>query len=78
MNRPVKGHASIIMRTAPAVEEAVRHLADLGHTQLAYVGGPQASWAATERRDTVRRSNTTTGLTVHEVAVGTADLRSRG
>ena len=70
VNRPVKGHASIIMRTAPAVEEAVRHLALLGHTQLAYVGGPMASWAATERRDAVRRSSTATGLSVHEVAVG--------
>ena len=57
VNRPVQGHASIIMRTAPAVEEAVRHLAALGHTQLAYVGGPKASWAATERRDAVRRSS---------------------
>ena len=57
VNRPVKGHASIIMRTAPAVEEAVRHLASLGHTDLAYVGGPKASWAATERRDAIRRSS---------------------
>ncbi len=70
VNRPVKGHTSIIMRTAPAVEEAVRHLASLGHTELAYVGGPKASWAATERRDAIRRSSTATGLTVHEVAVG--------
>lgn len=70
VNRPVKGHASIIMRTAPAIEEAVHHLATLGHTQLAYVGGPKASWAATERRDAVRRASRATGLTVHEVAVG--------
>ena len=70
VNRPVKGHASIIMRTAPAVEEAVRHLASLGHSDLAYVGGPKASWAATERRDAIRRSSAATGLTVHEVAVG--------
>ena len=70
VNRPVKGHASIVMRTAPAIEEAVRHLAAFGHTHLAYVGGPKASWAATERRDAVRRSSRATGLTVHEVAVG--------
>ena len=70
VNRPVKGHASIVMRTAPAFEEAVRHLASVGHTHLAYVGGPKASWAATERRDAVRRSSAATGLTVQEVAVG--------
>jgi LacI family transcriptional regulator len=70
VNRPVKGHASIVMRTAPAFEEAVRHLASFGHAHLAYVGGPKASWAATERRDAVRRSTEATGLSLTEVAVG--------
>jgi DNA-binding LacI/PurR family transcriptional regulator len=70
VNRPVTGHTSIVMRTAPAFEEAVRHLAGFGHVALAYVGGPKASWAATERRDAVRRSSEATGLTVREVAVG--------
>jgi len=71
VQRPVKGHPSILMRAADAVDEAVRHLADLGHRTLAYLGGPTASWAAAERRDAVRKAAEATGLDVHEVAVST-------
>jgi DNA-binding LacI/PurR family transcriptional regulator len=60
----------VVMRTAPAVEEAVRHLASLGHVDLAYLGGPRASWAAGERRDAVRRTAKATGLAVTEIDIG--------
>ena len=33
-------------RTAPAVTDALAHLSGLGHTRLAYLGGPAGSWAA--------------------------------
>jgi DNA-binding LacI/PurR family transcriptional regulator len=69
VQRPVKGHTSILMRAAGAVDEAVRHLADLGHTSIAYLGGPKASWAAAERRDAVRRAGSSSGIEVHELPV---------
>jgi LacI family transcriptional regulator len=56
VNRPVRQHASILLRTAPAVAEAVVHLAGLGHRRLAYLGGPRGSWAASERRKAVQQS----------------------
>lgn len=71
VNRPVRGHPSIVMRTAAAVGEAVRHLASLGHTEAVYLGGPASSWAAGERGNAVRRTGAAAGLTVHEVAVAT-------
>jgi LacI family transcriptional regulator len=69
VNRPVREHASILLRTAPAVFDALRHLADLGHTRLAYLGGPGGSWAAGERRAAVRSTSRTNGLEVVELAV---------
>jgi LacI family transcriptional regulator len=71
VNRPVRERASVLLRTAPAVGEALRHLASLGHTRLAYLGGPHGSWAAGERRDAVRRTSRTTGMGVVELAVAT-------
>jgi DNA-binding LacI/PurR family transcriptional regulator len=70
VNRPVRGRSSVLMRAAPALAEAVRHLGTLGHHDLAYLGGPKASWAATERRDAMRRTARAEGLTVREIAVG--------
>jgi DNA-binding LacI/PurR family transcriptional regulator len=69
VNRPVSQHASILLRTAPAVADALQHLAGLGHTRLAYLGGPSGSWAAGERRTAVRHTGATSGLDVVELAV---------
>jgi LacI family transcriptional regulator len=69
VNRPVREHASILLRTAPAVADALGHLAALGHTRLAYLGGPSGSWAAGERRTAVRRSSRTSGMHVAELTV---------
>jgi DNA-binding LacI/PurR family transcriptional regulator len=70
VNRPVPEHASILLRTAPAVADALAHLAGLGHARLAYLGGPSGSWAAGERRSAVRRAGAAAGIEVVELAVG--------
>jgi LacI family transcriptional regulator len=69
VNRPVRQHASVLLRTAPAVGNALHHLADLGHRRLAYLGGPSGSWAASERRSAVRRTGQIGGMDVVEVTV---------
>ncbi len=61
VNRPVREHGSILLRTAPAVHEAVRLLVDLGHKDLAYLGGPSGSWAAGERLTAIRRASRAAG-----------------
>jgi LacI family transcriptional regulator len=70
VNRPVPEHASILLRTAPAVTDALAHLSGLGHTRLAYLGGPSGSWAAGERRSAVRHSGRTSAMEVLEFTVG--------
>ena len=69
VNRPVPEHASILLRTAPAVNDALAHLSELGHTRLAYLGGPSGSWAAGERRSAVRHSGRTNKIDVLELPV---------
>ncbi len=69
VNRPVPEHASILLRTAPAVADALAHLSGLGHVRVAYLGGPRKSWAAGERRTAVRRAGRAAGIDVVELAV---------
>ena len=62
VQRPVRGHPSVLLRSAPAVHEALLHLASLGHRDLAFLGGPTGSWAAGERRAAVRKESEAAGL----------------
>jgi DNA-binding LacI/PurR family transcriptional regulator len=71
VNRPVRDRASILLRTAPAVGEALHHLAALGHARVAYLGGPPGSWAAGERRNAVRRTSAAIGIDVVELVAET-------
>lgn len=64
VNRPAKGRPSVSMRSGPAAIDAMRHLAELGHERLVYVGGPKGAWAATERRDAVVRTGPKVGIDV--------------
>lgn len=71
VNRPAQDHGSVLLRTAPAMGQALRHLAALGHTKMVYLVGPKSSWAATERRDAVRRTSRKVGIEIVEIAVET-------
>ena len=64
VNRPVAKYGSVLLRSAPAVHEAMLHLAALGHRRLAFLGGPSGSWAATERRAAVRKTGAGSDLEV--------------
>ena len=69
VNRPVAGQASVLMRTATAMTDALQHLATFGHTRVAYLAGPARSWAAGERRAAVRKTGRARGITVVDVDV---------
>lgn len=74
VNRPAAGRASVVMRSAVAAGDALRHLAGLGHSRLVYVGGPKGSWAAGERRDAVRRTGRANGIDVEVVEAAAPTL----
>ena len=44
LNRSIRGVKSIIGNVQTGMEEAVNHLAQLGHTDVTYISGPQTSW----------------------------------
>jgi LacI family transcriptional regulator len=50
VNRAVDGVPAVLMDLASGARQAVNHLVDLGHEQLAYVGGPAVSWTNRELR----------------------------
>ncbi|MCV9995272.1 substrate-binding domain-containing protein [Paeniglutamicibacter sp. ZC-3] len=45
MNRGVSGVASVVTDNQRGVLRAVEHLRQLGHRDIAYMAGPEASWA---------------------------------
>jgi DNA-binding LacI/PurR family transcriptional regulator len=69
VNRRVTGRAAVLLRAAAATDDALRHLASLGHKRLAYLAGPKGSWAAQERRAAVRRTSGAVGMSVAEIDV---------
>jgi LacI family transcriptional regulator len=54
INRDVPSVPRVLVATAPAVRQAVEHLAELGHRQVAYLAGPQRSWSNLERLTAAR------------------------
>lgn len=64
VNRDVKGLARILIDSGQGVEQAVAHLADLGHEHIAYVSGPPQSWSNRQRRAAVLRAGKRLGMEV--------------
>lgn len=53
VNRDVPGAASVSIETSEGVNQAVEHLAALGHRRVAYLNGPRQSWSNTQRRQSI-------------------------
>lgn len=62
VNRDVSGIPRVLIDSGPGVEEAVAHLAALGHRSIAYVSGPASSWSNRQRRNAVRKAAEALGL----------------
>jgi len=53
INRDVPYSYRVLLDTTAAIRTALQHLAGLGHTGIAYVGGPGQSWSNRQRRAAV-------------------------
>ncbi len=69
-NRRVADVGSVVADTETGVAAAVRHLADMGHTSIAYVGGPERSWMSKRRWETIKARCDWHGIAVSVVALG--------
>lgn len=63
LNRDVAGVLSVVTDNARGTRRVVEHLGSLGHDQLTYVSGPEASWANGARLRAFRES-------CHELQLG--------
>ena len=50
INRDIEGLPRVLMDVRAGITAAIEHLASLNHRQIAYVGGPPASWANQQRQ----------------------------
>ncbi|MBM6622881.1 LacI family DNA-binding transcriptional regulator [Micrococcaceae bacterium RIT802] len=65
MNRGVSGVASVVTDNARGMRRVVEHLGELGHRELAYLAGPEASWAHGIRWRSLREGALELGLRIN-------------
>lgn len=76
VNRAVPGAASVVIDEAGGMEQAVEHLAALGHRSIAYLNGPKRSWSNTQRRGAVLEASARLGLDLVEFGPFEAQVQS--
>lgn len=67
MNRKCDGIQNVVPDVRPGIEEALQHLKQLGHRQLAYVAGPERAWMSQHRWETILDVAIAKGLSVVEI-----------
>lgn len=68
VNRLVPGIPAATAEVEAGVREAVRHLAGLGHRDIAYLAGPAASWMNGRRHEVILAEARARGLRVQTIA----------
>ncbi|MBS7700763.1 MULTISPECIES: LacI family DNA-binding transcriptional regulator [unclassified Chelatococcus] len=49
VNREIDGVQSVVVDTSTAVTQALNYIASLGHSRVAFLGGPLSSWSSRKR-----------------------------
>ena len=74
MNRQVEGIDGIVPDILPGIDQALTHLAELGHTAVAFLSGPATSWMNRARWDTLLEQAPPRGMTIVEIGPGAPTL----
>jgi DNA-binding LacI/PurR family transcriptional regulator len=61
-HRRIEGYSSVALEESSGMLQALRHLASLGHQKIAYVAGPEESWANRHRRQSFEEHSTRLGI----------------
>lgn len=75
MNRVVSDVASVIADDRLGIRRAAEHLGGLGHRSLAYLAGPEASWADGTRWRSLREAVWGQDLTARRIGPGLPTVR---
>ena len=70
INRDVPGVRRVLVDAATGAREAVELLAAMGHSDIAYLAGPPATWADAQRRGAVLAAAEAAGLSVSVLELG--------
>ena len=67
INRQVDGVVGVLPQVEEGVVALVAHLAELGHTSLAYLSGPETSWISRRRWESLLDAAEQRGIAVVEI-----------
>ena len=76
VNREVPDAANVIIDAIEGVQEAVEHLAALGHRRICYLSGPRRSWSNSRRQAAVRTACEAHGIDLVEHGPFEAQIQS--
>lgn len=74
INRLVEGVDAIVPDLVPGIDQALTHLAELGHTSIAYLCGPSNSWMSAARWDALLPKALELGMAIVEIGPGVPTL----
>ena len=74
INRRVDHITSIVANVDPGISQAVNHLAELGHSRVAYVSGPTRSWMSRHRWERARQLCEAEGIDIVRVPSAQPDM----
>jgi LacI family transcriptional regulator len=74
INRRVEGVHGIVPELEPGIAQALSHLADLGHTSIAFLSGPANSWMNRARWDVLLAQARARGMSILEIGPGVPTL----
>ncbi|WP_369372457.1 LacI family DNA-binding transcriptional regulator [Promicromonospora sp. Populi] len=78
INRRVEGAAdveAIVPQLGPGIRQALTHLADLGHTSLVYLSGPDRSWMSAARGEALAAQARELGVAATQIGPGVPTLQ---
>jgi LacI family transcriptional regulator len=70
VNRHLAGVTSVVPELGPGIDEALAHLAGLGHSTVAYLSGPRESWMSFARWKVIEARAAQRGLAVKIIESG--------
>jgi LacI family transcriptional regulator len=74
INRRVSGVPSVVPDLTGGIDEAVAHLASLGHSSIAFLSGPKGSWMSFARWTILKDRAATRGLRLSSIGPGAPTL----
>lgn len=74
INRRIEGIDAIVADLEPGIDQALAHLASLGHSSIAYLSGPGGSWMSRARWEMLLAKAVALDMTIVEIGPGVPTL----